>query len=218
VIFFALLCTLAADPLAGILARMDQNAVSFKGVSADLKQVAHNAAVDIDNTYIGTILLKRSGAHDLKARIDFTQPDPKSISIDGEVVDIYYPKITTVQEYQVGKNRDLIEQFYLLGFGGSGKDLVKSYDVTYLGPETISGEPSSHLQLIPKSAQVLKTFRKVELWLSDATGYPLQQKVFQPSGDTNLLTYSKMKVNPGISDSALKLKLPKGVHKETPGR
>ena len=54
------------------------------------------------------------------------------------------------------------------------------------------------------------------LWISDATGYPVQQKFFQSGGDYHFVTYSDLKINPDLPDSALKLKLPKGVKREFP--
>ncbi len=153
----------------------------------------------------------------MKALIDFAAPDPHTVALEGTTAQIYYPKIKTVQEYQVGKKRDLFDQVFLLGFGGSGKELSAAYEITLIAPEeTVNGEKTVHLQLVPKQKEVLSFLRKVDLWLSAATGYPVQQKGVQPSGDSTLLAYSGLKLNPNISDGALKLKLPKGVQKVYP--
>lgn len=190
---------------------MDANSQKFKSATGDIRDLAHTAAVGIDDGQDGTIWLKRGSKGDLKAKIDFRAPKERTIVIDGETVQIFYPKMSMVQVYDVGKKRVLIDQFFLLGFGGTGKELANAYDITALPAETISNEPATHLQLIPKSADVLKNIRKVELWLSDKTGYPVQQKLFLPSGDYHQVTYANLKVNPSIPDSSLKLKLPKGV-------
>ncbi len=212
----AIFC-LAADPLAATLAKMDSNAAAFRSASANIRYQTHNAVVDIDSTQNGAILLKRPAPREMHALIDFKEPDAHTVSLQGEVAQIYYPKIKTVQEYQVGKKRDLFDQVFLLGFGGSGRDLSAAYDITLIAPEELVGaEKTVHLQLIPKQKQVLSFLKKVDLWLSTATGYPVQQKGVQPSGDSTLLTYSALKINPNIPDSALKLKLPKGVQKVTP--
>jgi outer membrane lipoprotein-sorting protein len=208
----------AADPLPDILARMDQNAAKFQSVSGNLQRISHNAAVDVDHTASGTILLKRSKPHEMRALINFTQPDPQQILVSGTTAQIYYPKIETVQEYDLGKHKELFDQFYLLGFGGSGKELVDAYDIKYLGQEDIGGAKTSHLQLVPKSREALKSVRKVDLWLSEATAYTSQLRIEVPSGDTTTLVYSNLKVNPNVPDSALKLKLPKGVHIVRPGK
>ncbi|MCU1262402.1 MAG: hypothetical protein JWO80_5287 [Bryobacterales bacterium] len=208
----------AADPVSDALARMDQNAAAFQGVSANINRVTHNAAVGVDHTETGTMLLKRPSPHDMRVLITFAPPDEKTVALQGEVADVYYPKINTVQEYQAGKYRDLFDQFFLLGFGSSGKELSSAYDITSLGEDTVGGEKALHLQLIPKSKKVRDQLPKVELWLSEKTGYPVQQKLYFPSGDYQIVTYSNLKVNPKIADSALRLKTPKGVQKVYPGK
>jgi outer membrane lipoprotein-sorting protein len=212
------LAALAQDPLPGVLTQMDRNAASFKSATANLKQINHNAAVDVDNVASGTIKLKRPKPHEMKALINFTDPDPKQVSFQGDVADVYMPKIQTVQEYQVGpKNKALFEQFYLLGFGGSGKDLANAYNVSYVGSETVNGVNTNHLLLVPKSPEAVKSVPKIDLWL-DPKAYPAQLKITQAAGDTIALVYTNLKVNPPLSDSDLKLSAPKGVRKEYPGK
>jgi len=52
---------------------------------------------------------------------------------------------------------------------------------------------------------------KVELWIPASSGNPVREKVLQPSKDYRLVTYSNMKVDTDIPDSAFELKMPKGV-------
>lgn len=198
------------------MARLDANAANFKSARAAITYTTHNAAVDLDTTQNGTILLKRPAPRDLRALIDFTGADAHTLLLQGQTAQLYYPKINTVQEYEIGKNRDLFEQVFLLGFGGSGKELTAAYDVTLLGADEVQNGETTHLQLVPKSKQVLQYLRKVELWLSNSTGYPVRQKGYQPSGDFTLLAYTDLTINPNIPDSALKLKPRKGFQKVYP--
>lgn len=104
-----------------------------------------------------------------------------------------------------------MDQFLLLGFGASMADLKSSYEVSYLGTETIGGSATSHLKLIPKSADVLKILKVAELWMDDATGLPVQQKFSTSSaGDYKLITYLGAKQNPALSDKDIRLNLPRG--------
>jgi outer membrane lipoprotein-sorting protein len=84
-----------------------------------------------------------------------------------------------------------------------------------LGPETLDGKPAERLELIPKSKAVLEHLKKFELWISDS-GYPIQQKFYLPGSDYMLMTYSYMKINPDLPDTALKLHVPKNVKREYP--
>jgi outer membrane lipoprotein-sorting protein len=74
------------------------------------------------------------------------------------------------------------------------------------------------LELIPKSREVAQQFPKIELWISEATGYPVQQKLYQTGGDYMLVTYSDVVINPSLPDSAFKLNAPKGVKRVSPGK
>ncbi len=213
---------LPAQSLDAVFARLDKSAVQFRAVSAEIKRNVHTAIVNDDSVETGTIKVKRDKAERDKPPmtrmlIEFNGVDPKSVSFDGDAVSVLYPKIKTVQVYKVGDKRGLIDQFLLLGFGISSTELKASYEVTWVGTETVSGKSTSHIQLIPKSKDVLMRLKKAELWISDATGLPEQQRfVTSASGDFMLVTYSNAKLNPLIVDGSLKLTLPKGVKVEHP--
>ena len=66
--------------------------------------------------------------------INLTEPDPKTVAFQGHTVEIYYPKMQTVDEFDVSKYRELLEQFFLLGFGTSRADLQASYNLRWVGP------------------------------------------------------------------------------------
>src|SRR5438105_4699196 len=118
--FPALLIGAPAQPLDQVLARMDRNAATFKSMKANLKHVSHVAVINEDNVSTGTMSMKRS-KREVVALVEFTAPDPKAVALSGSKVEIYYPKLQTVEEYDIGKN--LVEKYLVLGFGSSGKDL-----------------------------------------------------------------------------------------------
>lgn len=201
-----------------LLARMDQAAAAFKGMSAKVQRIQHTAVLNENNVEGGTILAKRVKAGDLRMFMDQTEPSPRSLSFQGKKFEIYYPKIETVQEYDVGKHRAMAEQFFLLGFGTPRKDLERDYALRLLGPDTLAGQKTSKLELIPKSEELLKHIQKIELWIAESSGYPLQQKFYQSGGDYQLAVYTNVIINPELPDAALRLKLPKTVKREFPGR
>jgi outer membrane lipoprotein-sorting protein len=207
----------AADsPVAATLARMDEAAAQFKGLQADVQKISHTAVMNEDSVDAGTIVLKRPKPNDIRVLFDFKPPNPKQVLIAGIKVDIYYPGINTVQEYNLGKSRSLVEQFMLLGFGSNSKDLESAYSIRLGGPETVAGQKATRLELIPKSPDVLAHLKRVDLWISDAMGIAVQQKLYEPGGDYLLATYTNIKLRPNLPDSAVKLDLPKSVKREYP--
>jgi outer membrane lipoprotein-sorting protein len=202
-----------------VLDRVDRAGAAFRGMSAHLRRLSHTAVINEDNVDSGTILLKRAHRRDLRMLIDLTEPDPRTVAFQGHTLEIYYPKAATVQEIDVGngKDRALLEQFFLLGFGTSRAELQASYNLRLVGPDTLGGQKTEILELIPKSKEVLQHLTKLEMWVAE-NGYPVQQKFYLKGADYQLATYSDMKINPDLPDSALKLKTPKNVKREYPQR
>ncbi|HAX41161.1 MAG: outer membrane lipoprotein carrier protein LolA [Bryobacteraceae bacterium] len=211
-----LLAPLAAQSLDATLARMDRAAAGFRGISAQLEQVSHTAVIDDTAVESGTITLYRPKPRDLRMLVEFTKPDERAVSYANRKVQIYYPKIKTVQEYDLGKQGALIDQFLLLGFGTPGSELKRSYEVKHTGRETIEGVECDRLELTPREAEALKHVRRIEIWISEATGQPVRQKVHQPSKDYREIRYTALKLNPPLNDASVRLNLPKGVKRTQP--
>jgi outer membrane lipoprotein-sorting protein len=202
--------------LESVLAAMDRASAGFRSMSADMKRVSHTAVINENSVDSGTILLKREKPREMRMLVALTEPDPKTVALAGRKLEVFFPKILTVQEYDLGKHRAMLDQFFLIGFGTSGKELASSYTMKLLDSETVAGQKTARIELVPKSKEVLQHLKKLELWVSESTGNPVQQKFFLPANDYMVVTYTNMKINPDIPDSALKLKLPKGVKREHP--
>jgi len=216
-------CVLAAVPLPAqnlnaVFTKMDATAKGFTSIASDIRQTAHTAVVNDDSTESGTFKLRRS-KNETRILIDFTAPDPKTVSITGSEANIYLPKAKTVQVYDIRSKKSLVDQFLLLGFGASSSDLKATYDVSYVGQEQVAGQPAGHIKLVPKSAEALKSLKSAELWISDAQGVPVQQKfTTSGTGDYTQVQYTNIKLNPAIADKDLKLTIPKGVQVQQVGK
>jgi outer membrane lipoprotein-sorting protein len=197
-------------PLDAVLARMDQASATFRGLTADIRKVSHTEVVNVDDAESGTILFKRVKPHDTRIRIDLTNPNRKSVTIGDGKAQVYYPQSNEAQEADLGKNRGVVDQFTLLGFGSNSAELKSAYKVTLGGADTINGEKATRILLVPKDPEILARVKQCELWISDK-GWTVQQKFHTGGGDFVLSTYSHMNFNPNIADKDLKLELPKGV-------
>jgi outer membrane lipoprotein-sorting protein len=200
----------ADSPLEAVLVRLDQASATFKGLTADIRKVSHTEVVNVDDMDSGTIMVKRLKAHDTRIRIDLTNPRRQTVTIGGGKVQVFYPQTNEAQEVDLGKNRGLVDQFMLLGFGSNSGELKNAYLVTLGGAESINGEKTTRIMLVPKDPEILARVKKCELWVSDK-GLTVQQKFHTGGGDFVLSTYSGMQLNPSIADKDLKMELPKGV-------
>lgn len=209
----------SADPLQQVLTRMDKAANEFKSMTAHVTYVTHTDVLNEDDTETGTMTMKKVQAGEVQGLVDFTSPDRKTITFEKRRIQEYLPKLKTVQVFDLAQHGEQLDKFIMMGFGTSGSELAKDYDVSVLGTEDWQRQPAIHLQLIPKTADVKQYVQKIELWIpQQGDPYPLHEKILEPSNDYRLVTYSDQKINPPLSADALKLKLPPGVQTVYPGK
>ncbi len=211
-------CLLSARIAAGesvdtILARMDAAAPSFRGLSAKIKMTTRTAILDETTTENGMFKMQRLNGGDVRAILDFSgEADSREIGFLGNIVRIYYPRLKAYQDYEIGKNIDVLNQFLLLGFGSSGKDLAAKYEVVMAGEEKVEAQDTTKLSLTPKSAEISKRLSKIDMWIPKNAAYPIQQQFYEPSGNYRVVTYSDIDLKP--IKGKLELKLPSGAKKQ----
>jgi outer membrane lipoprotein-sorting protein len=206
-----------AQSLESTLGHMDTLSKGFRGVTADVRKISFTYFAKDTDEESGRIFLYRASPQDMRMLVEFTKPQERAVSYAKNKVLMYLPKANTVQEYNLGKESRLVDQFLLLGFGSSGADLRKSYSIKYVEMTTIDGEKADHLLLEPKAGEAKDHVRGIDLWIANPGGYPVRMKVLQPSKDTMEFQYSNLKLNPSsLTEASVRLKLPKGVKKETP--
>jgi outer membrane lipoprotein-sorting protein len=212
---FALCSLVRAEPLAGVLARMDRAAQDFLSLTAKMHRVQFTAVLSESSSMDGLMRLKRARAGTLGV-IEFQPPDPRTVFVNGKNIQIYYPKANSVEIYDASKYVSNIDQFLLLGFGTTSAELMKSYDARLGGEEAVNGKMCTRVELAPKSAETKKLVVKIELWIPEGEGNPAREKVTEPSRNYELVDYSEIQLNPALPDSAFELRLPAGVKKIYP--
>lgn len=216
-LFAAATSAVRAETLAELMARMDAASATFTGMTASLKQLDHQEILGENETQTALVKLKKSKAG-LVARLDFAAPNQHTVSLRSRTVEVFTPKSNTVQIYDIGKFGSQLDQFLLLGFGTSGKELQKNYDVKLIGAATVGDRKTTHIELVPKSKQALEYLKKAELWIAVDGAYPIQEKVHKNATDYFLINYSDVKINAPLADQDLEMKLPAGVTKIYPNK
>lgn len=202
-----LFCAAAAhaQDLDTVLNSMDKAATTFHTAQADFVADQYQKVVDDHDIQKGTIYFRRQGDQ-VEMAAEFTAPDKKYVLFSNGVVSYYQPGIDQVTQYSAGKNKADFESFLVLGFGGRGHDLAKSYDVKFGGMEQVQGVNAGKLELTPKSPKVLSMFNKITLWIDPARGVSVQQRFDEPSGDYRVTKYSNIQINKKLANDAFKLK------------
>lgn len=196
-----------------VLAMMDKSAGDFRSLTANVEHIKYTAVVKDTSSETGQIFVRR----DQKMRIDFIKPDPRTILRTGDSLFIYSPKIKRVEEYNLGKDRAMVDQYLSLGFGTKSQVVRRNYDVALIGQEDLENRKTFLLELTPKSPEVRKQITKVQMWIDPSSWLPIQQKFFEAGSDDYLLIkYSGMMKNLKINDSKFKPDWPKDVARVKP--
>lgn len=206
-----------AASLESVLRKMDSVAASFRSAQAEFEWDYYQRVIDETvDVQSGTIYYRRAGKDiEMMANVkkagpsaESQKPEPKYLLFSEAKVRMYEPKIDRVTVYDLGKDKADLGSYVVLGFGGSGQDLQKSFDVTYQGTENVGGVNAAKLQLIPKSEGVRKYYNRMILWIDPERGVSVQQQFFTPQGDYRLCKYpsSSIKMNEKIPDDVFRLK------------
>jgi outer membrane lipoprotein-sorting protein len=194
-----------AQNLESVLNSMDRAAAEFHTAQCDFSWDQYSKVVEDHDYQNGTMYFRRQG-DDVDMAADITAPDKKYVVFSDGIVRYYQPRLDQITEYNAGKNKADFESFLVLGFGGRGHDLSKSYDVNYGGMEQAQGVNAAKLVLTPKSQRVRNMFQTITLWIDPARGVSVQQKFDEPSGDYRLSKYTNIQINHKVSGDVFKLK------------
>ncbi|MGA7288211.1 MAG: outer membrane lipoprotein carrier protein LolA [Terriglobales bacterium] len=198
-----------------VLKQMDDAARNFRSTQANVVWDQYDAVIRETDTQTGKIYFRRAGG-EIQMAVEFDKPDLKYVIYSGGKVQVYQPKIDQVNLYDPGKNRSDVESFLVLGFGGAGHDLPKSYEVKFLGIENVNGVAAEKLELIPKSVSLRNNIARILLWIDPAKGISVQQQFFEPGGNYRLAKYSDIEINKDLPESAFKLKTTKKTRVNSP--
>jgi outer membrane lipoprotein-sorting protein len=193
---------------------MDSGARDFRTLTATLEHIKYTEVVKDTSTESGQMWLQKK---DEKMRIEFAKPDQRTILRSGDSLAIYNPKINRVEEYDLGKNRALVDQYVRLGFGTRSEDLRKSFNVAFVAEQDLDGRKTLLLELTPRTEQVRSQISKIQMWIDESSWLPLQQKFLEAgSGDYFIFHYSDVKKNLRIEESRFKPDWPKNATKIKP--
>ena len=194
-----------APSLEAVLSQMDAAAANFQSAQADFVWDQYQRVVDETDTQKGKLYFRRVGKETQMAA-DISEPEKKYMLFANGRLSVYQPKIDQVTEYDAGKDRESVQTFLVLGFGGRGHDLLKSFTVKHGGVETVDGVRTVKLELVPKGAKARSLFERVTLWVDPARGVSLRQQAWESSGDYRLAHYSNIRLNEKVADDVFQLK------------
>jgi outer membrane lipoprotein-sorting protein len=202
--------------LTFVLKQLDTASAKFQRATADFQWDYYEKIVHDTSTQKGSIYFEREkGSTDMGAILVDPNAAPKSkpikvIQYQAGTFQMFDPGVDQVTVFNQTGNQSAIESFLTLGFGGSGTDLARAWNITDLGPETLTdnGQPVKveKLDLVGKDADARKNFTHITIWVDPTRAVSLKQIFYIASGDYRTATYSAIKVNGNVHKDQFAIK------------
>ena len=192
--------------LEKIMSRMDETAAKFRTAEANFTWTTFNSVVNEESgRQTGKIYFQRNGS-ETEMAADIDPPDAQQVIFSQGKIQLYKPRTGTVDVYDASAHREEAETLLVLGFGSSGDEMRKTFDITYGGEEKIDGTDTVRLELVPKADKIKEHFPKIILWINPQTGISVQQKLMETDGDYRLAKYSDIQLGQKIPAKVFQLK------------
>jgi len=192
----------AAQELEQVVDGIEATYGKMTDLRADFSQVARNKSLGQDIKAEGTVYLKKGG----KMRWDYKSPSPQQIVSDGTYLWVYTPELNQVNKGDAPKALAGPAGSFLQGLG----KVREEFSVRFLNPANktdASGRPV--LDLTPKKPTPLLT--RLVLTLDPKENYIVRQAVlYDQLQNTVTMSFNRVLVNPGLSDTLFAFTPPKG--------
>jgi outer membrane lipoprotein-sorting protein len=205
-----------------VLHQLDLASASFKSVEADIRIDLFERVVQDTSTECGLIYYQRQGSSirmDLKSAAAAgnactaaaaAAPATRVINYGNGTLKMFEPQANHLTLLSAGSNQAAYESFLTLGFGASGHDLAKAWNITNQGTELLNDGSKNvstvKLKLVAKDPAILKNLASVLIWIDPARGISLKQQFVQPSGDSKTTYFTNIRYNQKIDTAAFAIK------------
>jgi outer membrane lipoprotein-sorting protein len=204
----ALFAQAPSPQLDNVRKQLDVASKSFQNAQASVQYDNYTRVVRAHDLETGTIFIERCAStsnmgaifYDLGPDGKPAKSPSKIIAYDGGTLQLFSPGVNQDDVFKAGANQAKYESFLTLGFGGSGTDLAKAWNIQDDGPETIDGVKTEKLELTSKDPGVSNMFKLVTIWVDLARGISLKQAFVAPNGDSRTALYTNIKLNAGHID------------------
>lgn len=209
----------AAPSLEAVLQKMDSAAADWKGMRAKMESVRYDSLVDDSRVESGRIAVRTTNSGSVQMLVEFQEPSAQFISVRQERVEIYKPRIKTVEEYDIREHSERVENALLLGFGTAGSYLREHYEIVLDGEQSVVGQSTVKLDLQPRNPNGDLNNSPMEMWISTTHWQPVQQKMYdRNSSDYRLSVYWDVEINPTFRAGEFRLPLARGTKRVRPQR
>jgi len=206
-VVFSVRAAFAADDLQTVMHKLDAASANFRTTSADFEfDTVMTLPIYDKDVQKGIVYYKRDPKNSqMAAHINEVngRQVPKVVVSSGGTIKLFEQKVNQVT---VLTRFSQYQNWFMLGFGASGKELAEKWDIKYLGTEKIDGITTDKLEMTAKDLVVRKNIQKLTLWMDSERGVSVQQLFDQGQGQTRTCRYTNIKVNQALPSDAFTFK------------
>ena len=190
------------EHLNEVLRQMDAASLKFKSAEADFRKELYQRVIRDTTTQSGTIYFLKSGSS-LQMGAVFSPPEAKVVEYKEGRLRLFDPGPNHLTEMDGRNNQAQYESFLTLGFGGSGRDLEKTWNITDQGSESMTDGGQAvkveKLDLVNKDPSQRNSIAHVTIWVDPTRAISLKQEFFFTSEDTQTAFYTHVRYNQSVN-------------------
>jgi outer membrane lipoprotein-sorting protein len=219
-------CVAQQSNLDAVLHQMDVASANFKSAQANFRWDVYERVVKETTSQCGVIYFERKGdATEMGAKVApsatqscagegaATANGTRTIAYRNGELQMFEPATDHLTVLHAGNNQAQYEIFLTLGFGGSGRDLAKTWNITDQGTETLKDGATDvqvvKLDLVGKDPANRNMFSHITIWVDPKQGTSLKQQFFTPSGDYRTTYFDHIRYNQKVNEAAFAIKTDK---------
>jgi outer membrane lipoprotein-sorting protein len=175
-----------------IYARGRPIATGLKTLTARFTETSTSSLLAKPLVASGTLVVERPS----RVVLRYAAPEPRTILIDGDVMRVVWPSRAIDQQTAIGASQRRIQQYFVDQTPGR---LRSHFDSAARVP---GDRPSTwHVTMVPRRRQIREGLTKLDLWVDQTTVLLAAMQMTFATGDTKLLEFSDVKINPPIDPS-----------------
>jgi len=191
-------------PLSELLQKFNERQQAVQSLTASFTERKNLSLLAKPVLSNGTFLYSKPA----RIKWEYNNPEPRVFLITEDRFVAYYPNQKRAEEVPLSKLAGR-RVFRVFGIGQSAEDLQKFFDISLADAGEEKG--AFLLVLTPKRRRVKDRLQVVRFWVDSQSYLPRKLEYLESDGDSTMLSFSNIRLNPEIAESRFNVDIPKDV-------
>ena len=162
---------------------------SLKTLTASFVETSTSSLLAKPLVARGTLAVERPSRVVLRYR----EPEVRDVLIDDKLLLVTWPSRGIRQQQDIGAAQGRVQRYFV---GKSPDELRRHFTIAAREDTVRAG--AWYIDMVPTRKQVQQGVTRIELWISRETVLPTSMRLTFPNGDTKLMEFSDVRVNPAL--------------------